>query len=84
MSIDTNVETPAQENTRLNREQKERMALVDARVAALQDEGFGDGLYGALSVLLDARRPYTEEERAEAIVTVVLGMVANRDIARNA
>lgn len=78
-----NIESPAEENSRLEAEAAAQEAEYVKHVAALEDEGFGDGLHGALEVLLDPKYPYSDADRKAAILTVILGSVARRDIDRD-
>jgi hypothetical protein len=73
-------ESPEAEQARLERESAQTMLEIERRVIDLEDQGYGDGLMGALVVLLDPKIDYTEEERRRAITDHVLSVMAARDI----
>jgi len=73
-------ESPEAEQARLDRETAQTMLEIERRVIDLEDQGYGDGLMGALLILLNPRQPFTEEDRRRAIVDHVLSLMAARDL----
>lgn len=73
-------ETPAEEeDARLTAETAQRDAAIARRVAVLESDGVGDGLHGALTVLLDERL-VPVADRADRIVEHVLQVIATREL----
>lgn len=74
-------ESPSDEDARLAAESAAEQVEIDRRIATLVDEGFGDALGATLGIILDPTiTGYSTEKRSDDIVTVVLGMIANREL----
>lgn len=76
-------ETIAEEEARLVALLQAQEKLIASRIAELEDEGIGDGLNGALAVLLHPTL-VPPECRSSEITAHVLRIIAQRDIARQA
>lgn len=74
-------ETIAEEDARLLAEQSTRDERATSRIAELENEGIGDGLHGALGILLNPAM-VPAERRAAEITAHVLRIIAERDIAQ--
>jgi hypothetical protein len=73
-------ESPQEEEDRLDAFFGARAEDIVLRVAALDAEGVGYSLSSSLNILLDPDvADYSAERRKADIVTVVLGMIANRE-----
>ena len=74
-------ESPSDEDARHANESEARQAEINRRIAVLINEGFGDALGATLPIILDPTiADYSAEKRADDIVAVVLGMIANREL----